>query len=643
MRLPLPVSSRSLTLLLIVGIAVTGLIASPPASAEDAAQALQHHLDAARKARTASDWETANAQFTLALRQAELLEPGDSRIVRALEEAARAFRYQKDGAQAIALQERAVELQRAASKTPGNALAESLYRLGKLYNEFDNKEQAEVAFGEALEIREAIEPATSRVSMMRRDLSKTIQALRPDDDEAEALLLRDLDQGDTASRREQLGRYYAGTDDHDASVLSFREAIAIERGQPLPSARRLVNMLTSLASQLKELGRYDESEIAFLEAIELREDDMGPQHPYLAFSLRKLAGLHMEQDRWLDAEAALLRARDLNQAAWGQKHHECSCTTGDMLTEVRNALGLGQEAASSREHLNREVTEIGQAPKAVQISDVDKQIRAADEQARRLRKVGDIEAAKHAARKGLALREDAYGLNSLEAAAGLGRLGKLFKDQRRPDEAVALYERRLAILEQELDAENPKIARAMVTLGQLERDRKNREAAEHYILMSVNLRELIGQRIEAARNLETVGNLNLTRQMPARAEANFSRAIELWEDFAGDRAPEIMRNRARMAQAYLKLGRLGDAEAMLTQALETEQNKLYPDSGLLIQLLQPLKTVMERTDRADEALAVEARLQELRNLRKPVPRNAAAPSGKTSEITRKVRATREAH
>lgn len=629
---------RNLSALLVFG---TALICAPPVAAEDAASAMQHHLDAARKARTTNEWDTANAQFDLALKQAASLDAGDSRVVRALEEAARAYAHQKDGARAIALQEQAVAGQRAASQTPDNALAEALYNLGRLYREFGAGDRAETVLREALEIHERFDPQTLRATMMRRDLSKTIQELRADDDEAETLLKRDLEQGDTASRREQLGRYYAQTERHESSAAHFEEAIAIERALPLPSGRRLAHLLASLAIEYRHLGRFGESEAAFRETIELSENDLGPEHPQLAFTLRRLAGLYIEQERWLDAEAALLRARDLNAEAWGEKYHECSCSTGDLLAQVQQALGKTEAPARSAAQgrgipfgfdtaaEEPEIPEPAQPAESAELSEIDKRIRGHEDEARRQRKLGHIELAKDSAQLALTLREQTYGPDSLSAADGIERLARLWQDQRRFDEAATLFERRLALLQAQLDADDPRIGATLNILGQLSRDRNHYVDAERYLLAEINLRETIGQRIEAARTLETLGNLNLTRQLPERAAANFSRVIELWQDFAGGQAPEVVRNRARLAQALLKLDRLDEAETMLTELLDVEQAKRYPDTGLLIQILQPLKTVLERTDRPTEAQAVEARMQELRALRTAAldgPRPAAEPT-----------------
>lgn len=593
-------------------------LVSAPLLAETAAVSWQQNLTQARQARTGNDWDAAGAYYDLALRQAEAFPEADQRLARTLEEVSRFYAQRKDRDRALALQTRAVDL-RTATGESSTLTAESIYRLGKLYQQFGAAEEAEPLVRRALEMREALAGAGgSTLGVMLRDLSALVQELRPDDEEAEALLLRNVDIDETSRSRALLAEYYGARERHDDAVEQYLRAIELEQGRQGPDLRHLVRLQTHLANQYRALDRTEEAERRLIEALELRESHLGSRHPYVAFSLRELADLYADMERYHDAEDALNRAREINAAAWGESSDRCSCNTDELLARIQQGLS-GQTAPrvlETDEPAGARATE----PEEAQAGDVLEQRVAS------LRKTGELDAALQAASRALELAGQTHGETSLEYAEGLDRIGQLLREQRDYAAAFDVYARRLAVLEASLEFDDPRLAPALHTLGALARTLDRFADAEQYLLRENELRQALGQNYRSVRVLESLGGIGLEDGQPARAEYHYAWAVDVWEEFAGPDNPEAVRLNVALARSLLAQDKHVEAEALLVGLMEREQGKPLLDTSATIQILQGLKSLYLATDRDAEAQAADARITELRRMHQTRPAQRSAAS-----------------
>jgi tetratricopeptide (TPR) repeat protein len=579
-------------------------------------------LDAARLARSANDWDAANVAFEAAVQQAEQFGARDGRLTRTLEEAARAFTRQKHKTRALELQSRAVALRLERSDAPSVTTAESIYRLGKIHHGFAEFTEAEPLFRQALAMRERLDDANAQsTARILRDLAAVIRELRADDPEVESLLLRNLELDPAPRQRELLGSYYGEREAHQSALDRHVETLDLEQSRPLPSLSRMVDAATRAADSHLALDRQDAAERALLRALDLREQQLGSHHPYLAFTLRKLAELYVEQERFVEAEMHLLRAAALNDAAWGGPNHRCGCDTSSLLDQVHAALGRQPTADIEPIDVRSDTASTDEAddPRIEEIARLD--TAAAGHS-----KHGEMDAAKQASREALEIRRELYGEASVELSSGIAHLAGLLRAEGRYDDAAELYRQRLRLLETHAEADDLRIASTLHTLGTIDRLREEYTDATGYFRREIAARTMRGQNLRAVRSLETLGNMNLVRKMPELAEVDFLEAARLWERFAGRAAPERIRVRALMAKSQLAQGKFDAAEATLDAVLEEEQGKRYPDSGLLLQIFQPLESLYRQTDREELADSMRARIDEMRDLHLAQPTRRAARS-----------------
>jgi len=588
----------------VAGLVLWGLSPAPAWSADDPARLWQDQMTAARQAKARYDWDAADLAYGIALRQAENFGDQDPRLARTLEELASAHARQKNRDLAIEYQSRAADLRLADPDGPTAAAAESLFRLGRYYADFGDDVDAEPFFRQAHDIRESAEgPDSPKLGAILGALSAAIEAQRPDDLEAAELLEQVVRLQDTSRHRAAVAAYHAEHLNHERAIEGYLRALDLEESLPYPSSSQMATLLTKLAEQYESLGRLDEAEAGLLRAVDLREGYLGSEHPYLAYTLRRLAEFYVESERWVEAENVLVRTGEINERAWGAPAHPCGCNTTSLLEKVRAAMGRTRSTETTPDtHDDSRSTE---DPARIEIRELD-------EQAQTFLAKGKSEEARDAAGRALELRRELFGPDSDEYLAGLTNLGALLRKQGRYADAFDAYDQRLVLLESR--GEFDRALGTLHSLGTLARTLRRHEDAEAFFRREIDGRENLQQILRATQVLESMANLHLASGNKSGAVTEFTEAAERWETLAGSSAPEITRLRTGIARALAADDRVDEAAALLTGLLVTEEDRRYPDLHVLIQILQPLKSAYERTERVEMAREVGERLSELRGM-----------------------------
>jgi tetratricopeptide (TPR) repeat protein len=578
------------------------------ATGNELVESWQDQLELAREATTEKEWVLVNRAYASAVAHAESFPEGDPRLIQSLSGWVAAAKQQQDYTRAIELQARVVELQTMSERIPDEPRIRGLHDLANLHKQYGDPADAESLFREALLLRETVDTGRSpTVGSLLSALSSTIQTQRPEDPEAIELLQRKASLEQTSTAWIEVARYYVQREAHAEAIQSYEAAIVVERRRVVADRPRLANLLSTIARQHFLNGATAAAESAYLEALELRESHLGPLHPNLAFTLRGLAEVLVGEQRYREAEGHLLRAEELTRAAWGETAHACSCQTDDLLLEVYRALG------------DEEVLRAREAPEAVpaEPDPVAEQIERIDDETTaliRARRYGD------AAEKILeaqALREDHYGPDSLHVVKGLETLGRLRRSQGNHDEALRLYQRSLEIIESRQETSDPWLAAVLDRLAKSYRSMGKFGEAEPYLLRELEVRERLGHNLLAARVLESLAATSRSRSAFDKAASYHGQAARLWREFAGEQAPEVRNNLTLLATDYSSLKRYDEAEALLLDLLEEEEQvEAHPDD--LLKILRPLVNVYASAGQPDRAAAVQGRVDRLNRLKSEI-------------------------
>ena len=340
--------------------------------------------------------------------------------------------------------------------------------MNDLANFYVNKGQyaeAEMLFLQAREIRERIlGPTHPYVATTINDLGLLYREqgwfarAEPFFEQALAIRLQALgfEHYDVAVSYNNLALIYGDLGKYANSEELYRQALALEEQLLGSDHPEVATTLNNIGWHYYRQGRFDLVEAPHLRALAIREKGQGPDHPYTAVSLNALGLLYRDQGNYTKAEPFLQRALTIRKRAYGPEHLDVAQSLQNlgtlyyrqgkyMLAEqllrqslrIREQMGLDNPLVSySLHHL------------AILYRDQDN-----DDEAERL--------FQHT----LAIREGAFGKDSVDVSYTLAALGVLYRNQGRYDEAEALFLRALAIQEQVLDPKHPTIAQGLSDLA----------------------------------------------------------------------------------------------------------------------------------------------------------------------------------
>jgi uncharacterized protein HemY len=511
------------------------------AAADDPWQRL---FETAREAQWQQEWDAARSAFERTLEFAEGLPAENPRLIWTLEQLAAVQVTLGRPSEAIALYERALELRESGEMGRESATAGTLSRLARVHGKLGDHERAELLYRRSLEVRDAApDSQQAGLDLILYRFGALIESVRPGDEEAAALIERYVEPQSSAYRHLQAADFYTDREDLARAVEHYQLGLELAHG-PDVDRQQLARLAFGLAATYETLGQFDQAEVEYYQLLAAQENRLGADHPFLAETLIRLGALYGRQEQWASAEPHLIRALDLKQRAWG----ECDlCTRGvrDQLCNVHVALDRADPLCSGGEAI---------ATDRPQSEPTDEVIRL-DAQAVERTKRGEVAQAVELARQSLVLRQVTHGEESLEVADGIGKLARLYQRQIRLALAAEMYAERLALLEQLLPADDARIPATINQLARLAQRRSRYDEAEQWFLREMAIRESSGQLLKVARILETLGQMNRSRQRYPEAATYFERAAQLWEEMAGAHAPEILENLTALAQVSIDQGK----------------------------------------------------------------------------------------
>jgi serine/threonine protein kinase/tetratricopeptide (TPR) repeat protein len=270
-------------------------------------------------------------------------------------------------------------------------------------------------------------------------------AARPADDPGVAQLLSEL-----AANTQDRGRYGAAAGLY-AQALEIRERVL---GDSHPA---VAATLTDFGSDLVYLGRFDEAEAKLGKALTLREKVLGPDHPDVGFTKLALADLDDTRGRYDAAEREVGEALAIFRRSLGEAHRQ--------VTECLNflaALKYRRDDLAGAEALFRQVVARSAAALGGEHPDT---LSSKGNLAMTLRYEGKLVEAERLLRETLAARRRTLGDQHIDVAQNLENLGGLLVRIGRAGEAVPQDQAAVAIYQRALGPVHAQTAIALRELG----------------------------------------------------------------------------------------------------------------------------------------------------------------------------------
>jgi tetratricopeptide (TPR) repeat protein len=200
-------------------------------------------------------------------------------------------------------------------------------------------------------------------------------------------------------------------------------------------------------------------------------------------------------------------------------------------------------------------------------------------------------------------------ITGLDEARLRNSMGAMFEDQGRFDDAAAVYQRALELLEVERGVDHPDVATVHNNLGNLAERRGDFATAEAEHRRALAVREqALGESHEmTAMSFNNLG-IALHRQGRSReAEPFLRRALDVRVRVLGKSHPLVARTHMNLGVTLKALDRLDEAEAHMRSAIAILEATLGDRHADLAGALLNLGNILRRARRIDEALAAVAR------------------------------------
>jgi tetratricopeptide (TPR) repeat protein/nucleoside phosphorylase len=197
-----------------------------------------------------------------------------------------------------------------------------------------------------------------------------------------------------------------------------------------------------------------------------------------------------------------------------------------------------------------------------------------------------------------------YGFAFVEAASILNRTGFYLKEHALYALAEPLYQRALAICEQQLGAEHPDTATILDNLAVLYRAQGKYEQAEplYQCALAIYEQHLGAEHPETAISLNNLAELYHTWGKYERAEPLFQRALAIRERKLGATHPDTAASLDNLALFYYTQGKFEQAEPLHQRALAIREQQLgamHPDTATSLDNLAALYRKQGKYEQAE--------------------------------------------
>lgn len=570
-------------------VAFAGLVLGGAAGTPDSDW--QRTLDAALAARGRGELAVAEKLLGDAVRDAGEGSAGDERRLQALEETGDTLAwFARRELEAVPVYEQAIALRKKRGELGEARGRKTLTALRMLYQH--TQQWVKIVEVDRLVIQQLEAAPGNDPSALASELTALAWALRrldPHSAEAEAALARATAlAGGGANGADTLittAGQYLESGQHDLAVDLLERARRLASDSPAPSLHRISHIDSLLGRAQAGAGRLDESLEAFARARAVEEDRLGDSHPYLVNTLLDLAEAQLATKRFGDARATFEQAATIRRAG-GEK------PTARMRSGLtRAAHGLGEDPEAAAVGKDCECT-----CSTLLATDLDA-----------LRNAGRVQEARATALRRVADAEKEHGAQSEQVAARLGDVVALLWNVD-PAAAAAAAARRHDILQARRGVADPDVAAAAGEAAYLYATIDEASSSRFYEAKLASLQAAGRVTLQFADSLVHSAEATARQERYAEALPTFRLGLDAWRLVAGERAPEVLQTRNRIAWTLIQLKRHAEAETLLREDMVTLADRRVDSQEeelLLDRTLIGLKEVLQATDRPEEARAAE--------------------------------------
>jgi tetratricopeptide (TPR) repeat protein len=187
-----------------------------------------------------------------------------------------------------------------------------------------------------------------------------------------------------------------------------------------------------------------------------------------------------------------------------------------------------------------------------------------------------------------------------EAARLLNQAGYYLNERARYVEAEPLYQRALAICEQQLGPDHPDTATSLNNLAGLYQDQGKYEQAEPLFQRALSIKEqqLGPEHPSTANSLNNLAGLYRAQGKYEQAEPLYVRALAIREQQLGTEHPDTAGSLNNLAALYYSQGKYAEAEPLLKHALEIYEQQLGETHPTTITMRENYATLLRDTQQA---------------------------------------------
>jgi tetratricopeptide (TPR) repeat protein len=181
--------------------------------------------------------------------------------------------------------------------------------------------------------------------------------------------------------------------------------------------------------------------------------------------------------------------------------------------------------------------------------------------------------------RALAINEQQLGPEHPDTARSLNNLAALYYTQGKYEQVEPLYQRALAINEQQLGPEHPDTAGSLNNLAALYYTQGKYEQAEPFYqrALAINEKQLGPEHPDTATCLNNLANLYHAQGKYEQAEPLLQQALAIMEQQLGPEHPDTARSLNNLANLYHAQGKYEQAEPLYQRALTIREQQLGPE------------------------------------------------------------------
>jgi serine/threonine protein kinase/tetratricopeptide (TPR) repeat protein len=421
-----------------------------------------------------------------------------------------------------------------------------------------------------------------------------------------------------AAKSEQVGRFL-GEMLHSVgpSVAKGRDTIMLREildrtteriGQELTNQPQTqIEIRSVLINTYHELGLYARMEELARQNLRLARSLPEADNTHIADALAQVGDARQHQGYAEEAEPFTREALGMYRRHLGEEHHRVAYTLNDLATILKGQGKLAEAETSAREavRINRKVYGEEHRETASTLNTL----------AEVLRDENKLEEAEKIWRDVLPMQRRLLGNEAPSCIISLINLGGVLERQGNAVEAERLEREALDLGQKVLSADHPHLAICLGWLAQALKDQAKLPEAEATAREALALRRKLGNELEEATALNTLGNILSAEGRVSEEEETYRAALTIQRKFRRGAHPDTATVLGNLAGALRVQAKLEEAEEMYREALAMVRS--LPGSRLdhVASLLRGLAWALESQDKWADAEPLWRELVEIQRER----------------------------